>query len=537
MLELINLSLPLEAGLIEQQQEQITRALAREFKEASQYIDSFYLRRLSVDARKKSHISFTASIAITSSHESQLLSLGNKNLRPLNVEEYCPRAYSGAKPNYPPLVVGAGCAGLFAALVLAQAGLCPIVLERGQASLQRTKDIDHFNKTGILNTESNIQFGLGGAGTFSDGKLTTNTSSLYHNYIKKSFVAAGAPQEILWKAKPHIGSDLLPSIVQELAKTIESFGGQIIYGAKMTAFQKIDSSSLNVLYEHQNQEKQIKCSRAILASGHSARKLYEYLDAQGVLLERKKFAMGLRIEHLQSNINKAQYGRFANHPALGAADYKLVAHINPTSSAYTFCMCPGGEVVNASSEPGMLCTNGMSNFARDGQNANAGFLVGINPEDLEGPSVLAGMHLQRSLEAQAFQAGGTNFQAPIQLLGDFLHNQSGAKPHSVQASFPQGYQLCNLRDFLPEKITNTLVQAVPIMARKLNEFDAPDAVLTAIEARSSSPVRIVRDPSSLSSISHPLIIPCGEGAGYAGGIMSAAADGVRCAEALMQQIS
>ncbi len=533
MLELINLTLPLEAGLKDRQDEVIKKAVKKLFKQDASLIDTTRLRRLSVDARKKSHITFIASLAITSKHEQRLLDLGIKNLRPLDEKIYRPKAIQSSGPKDPIVVIGAGCAGIFAGLALAEAGLCPIILERGAASHKRTQDIKDFNASGILNSESNIQFGLGGAGTFSDGKLTTNTNSPFHSYVKQSFVNAGAPQEILWRAKPHIGSDLLPDIVQNIAHKIEKLGGKLLYNSKFVAFEEISSEQLLVHYEHDGRDLELKTSRMILATGHSARDTFEYLYKQGLTMERKKFAMGVRIEHLQHDINASQYGRFAGHPALGAADYKLVAHISKEDSAYTFCMCPGGEVVNASSEQGLLCTNGMSNFARDGLNANAGFLVGIDPKDLAGSSPLAGIELQRDLERKAFIAGDGGYRAPVQLLGDFLHKQSGASPHKVKPSFPQGYTRCNLDTILPDKISNTLRKAIPLMAKKLHGFDDPEAVLTAVETRSSSPLRILRDSENLCSISHPRIIPCGEGAGYAGGIMSAAADGVRCAQSII----
>lgn len=448
------------------------------------------------------------------------------------------------------IVVGAGCAGLFCALTLAHAGLKPLLIERGSDAARRTQDIKHFNETGQLDPESNIQFGVGGAGTFSDGKLATGTKSALHALITKTFIAAGAPQDIAWDAHPHIGSDILPDVVDTICAQIRAHGGEICCNTKLTELLISHNSVRGVRVRCTNPqintagdlsgskneaiEKTIAASKVILASGHSARDVFEMLAQRSVFLERKTFAMGVRIEHLQQRINEAQYGKFANASILGAAPYKLVAHVDKKRSAFSFCMCPGGYVVAATSEKNAVVTNGMSFATRAGTNANAGFLANVYPDDLPGDNPLEGLYLQRRCEQAAYERGGGNFVAPAQLVGDFIQNVASSAAGSIVPTYTRGVAWTSLEDCLPSYITDTLRQSLPLMERRLHGFAATDAVLTGVETRSSSPIRITRDTQSFQSIHCKGLYPCGEGAGYAGGIMSAATDGIRVAQAVIQ---
>lgn len=539
-LELINVRLPLDAGLPGGQsflEEAVFHALGKK----TVPITSVRLSHLAVDARDKKDIHFVGSLVLEVASKSRAKTLlhRHKNIRPFAPQGYAPSPYTGAAPAHPPVIIGAGCAGLFCALVLAEAGLCPLVLERGERPGRRIRDIQEFNATGIIHLESNIQFGLGGAGTFSDGKLTTGTRSPYHRYIKETFVRAGAPEEILWRSKAHIGSDLLPAVVNRLADRIENAGGKILFGAKFFDFEeKVPGKLYSVRFIKDGREEFFLTETLFLATGHSARDVFTLLEKSGVRMERKSFAMGFRIEHLQEHVNIAQYGTAKPHPALSAAEYKLFWHGEkrtdaPRENAFTFCMCPGGRVENASGSPDALCTNGSSDFARNGRNANAALLVEIDAQFLPGSSVLAGMNLQLANEMAAYHAGGGAYVAPAQLLADYVRDVPSSAPGNVLPTFPRGVRWTNLRNILPPFIHRTILSALSPMAAQMHCFDEPDAVLTGIETRSSSPVRILRDRDSLRSLSHPYIFPVGEGAGYAGGIMSAAADGIRAAEAWM----
>ncbi len=438
------------------------------------------------------------------------------------------------------VVVGAGCAGLFCALTLAHAGLKPILIERGNNAARRTLDIKHFNQTGQLDLESNIQFGVGGAGTFSDGKLATGTKSALHALITKTFIDAGAPHDISWNAHPHIGSDILPNVVDTICDQIRAHGGEIYCSTKVTELLINHGSVRGVRVIHTNPqvngtvEKTIATSKVILASGHSARDVFKMLAQRKVFLERKTFAMGVRIEHLQQHINEAQYGRFADEAILGAAPYKLVAHLDTKRSAFSFCMCPGGYVVAATSEKNAVVTNGMSLAARAGTNANAGFLANVYPDDLPGDSPLEGLYLQRRCEQAAYERGGGSYVAPAQLVGDFMQKVASSAAGSIVPTYSRGVSWTSLEGCLPTYITDTLRKSLPLMEKRLHGFAVADAVLTGVETRSSSPIRITRDASSFQSINCKGLYPCGEGAGYAGGIMSAATDGVRVARAVIQ---
>lgn len=451
-----------------------------------------------------------------------------------------------------PIVVGCGPAGLFCALYLAYAGARPIVLERGAAVEDRLRAVGIFNAGGPLDTRTNIQFGEGGAGTFSDGKLTTGTKSPLVRQVLSCFVAAGAPEEILWDAKPHIGSDCLPAVVAVLRQKVIALGGEVRFEHRLVDVSFEAGHLAHVAIENPTGEGYtLSANHLVIACGHSARDTFEMLHVRGLSLEQKPFAMGVRIEHPQQLINKAQWGKAAAHPALGAADYKLAVHLDNRRSAYTFCMCPGGMVVCAASEAGGVVTNGMSNYARDGKNADAALLVNVDPSDLQSDDVLAGMHLQRHIEQAAYQAtlaaGGSAYQAPAQSVGAFLKREKDIQfPHDSRGehicapTYARGVVACDLHDIFPRFITDALKQALPLLDRKLTGFANSGAIMIAPETRSSSPVRILRKDdlqARLNQNEKPCgVYPCGEGAGYAGGIMSAAVDGLRVALRLAEDL-
>ncbi|WP_297037277.1 NAD(P)/FAD-dependent oxidoreductase, partial [uncultured Enorma sp.] len=417
-----------------------------------------------------------------------------------------------------------------------------LLLERGDNASRREQAIEHFYRTAELDPESNIQFGLGGAGTFSDGKLTTGTKNPAHRRILETLVAAGAPRDILWDAKPHVGSDILPTVVENIVACIRELGGEVRFRTRLVDIERTGGCSggvrairVETQADGVAQEERIPCNQLILACGHSARDVFELLKQRGFELERKTFAMGVRIEHAQSAIDRAQYGRFAGNPALGAAPYKLVAHVGDRS-LFTFCMCPGGEVVAAASEPEGVVTNGASLHARAGENANSALLVNVTPEDLPGADPLEGIALQRACERTAYDLGGGAYRAPAQLVGDFLARTASTDSGAIMPTYPLGVTWTALDNALPRHIIDTLRAGIPLLGRKLKGFDATDAVLTGVESRSSAPVTVVRGRDCVA-FGAPGLYPCGEGAGYAGGIMSAATDGIRCAEAVLRELA
>ena len=506
------------------------------------------LHRRSIDARKKNDVHVILSVRVAFAEgidEAEMLDrVAPRDRRRVRVVEApagnAPLAIAPPCPR--PVVVGAGCAGLFCALELAEAGVEPLLIERGDDASRRSAAIDRFIATAELDPECNIQFGLGGAGTFSDGKLTTGTKNPAHRKILETLLAAGAPRCILWDAKPHIGSDILPTVVDNIVERIRELGGEVRFRTKLVDIERerprsgaIRAITVQTTASGMQNTERIECSTLVLACGHSARDIFALLRDRGFGLARKTFAMGVRIEHLQADIDRAQYGPSAGHPSLGAAPYKLVAHLPSGRSLFSFCMCPGGEVVAAASEPGGVVTNGASRFARAGDNANAALLVNVTPEDLPDTDPLAGIELQRDCERRAFEAGGGAYRAPAQLVGDFLSGRPSKGPGRISPTYPLGVSWCELDSLLPAHIIGTLRAGIPQLARKLHGFDRDDAVMTGVETRSSSPVTVVRD-RHCQAVDAPGLFPCGEGAGYAGGIMSAATDGIRCAEAALRRI-
>lgn len=441
-----------------------------------------------------------------------------------------PRLPSGMRP----VVAGAGPAGLFAALVLALAGQKPILLERGRPVEARRADVERFWSTGELDPGSNVQFGEGGAGAFSDGKLNTGTRDPRHRFILERLVSCGAPEDILIDAKPHIGTDYLYRTLQNLRRSLLELGTDIRFESRL-ADVRVESGALaGAAVEGPEGRYELPCESLILAPGHSARDTFEMLRRRGVPMEAKPFAVGVRIEHRQADCDAAQYRRYAGHPGLPASTYKLSCHLPVGRGVFSFCVCPGGEVVAAASEAGRLVTNGMSEFARDRENINGALLVGVTPEDFGGGSPLAGVAFQRRLEEAAYALGGGGYRAPAQRVEDFLARRPSAGPGRVRPSYRPGVAWTDIHGCLPPFVSAALEEALPILGRKLRGYDAPDAVLTAVESRSSSPVRIPRGPDGQSALRG--LYPCGEGAGYAGGILSAAADGMRSAEALLANL-
>ena len=432
-----------------------------------------------------------------------------------------------------PVIIGFGPAGMFAGLTLARAGEKPIIIEQGSDCDQRVKDVERFIKTGKLNTRSNIQFGEGGAGTFSDGKLNTGTKDVRARHILNDFYSHGAPEDILYNAKPHIGTDKLREVIKNIREEIISLGGEVRFNTKLTSIVINNNEIKSIETESDGTKNVIETDNVVLAIGHSSRDTLEMLYNKSIFMEQKSFSVGARIEHLREKIDKSQYGTFAGNKRLGAAYYKLNTQTSNGRGAYTFCMCPGGTVVPASSEENMVCVNGMSEFKRDAVNSNSALLVSVNPDDFGSEHPLAGIEYQRKIERKAYEAGGSNYIAPVQRVGDFLNKRQSAEFGNVIPSYKRGSNFAQMDSILPEYVTDSMREAITALDRKLKGFADPDAILTAAETRSSSPVRITRNPDTLQSISVKGLYPCGEGAGYAGGIISAAVDGIKCAEKVL----
>lgn len=492
----------------------------------------YYIFKESIDARKKDKIDFVYTVDVELKNEQKLLKKAIKDVVEVKQPSYIDIKHGSNKINHRPVVVGSGPAGLFASLLLAQRGYNPLLIERGLDVDERTKDINKFWNNRIFKNNSNVQFGEGGAGTFSDGKLTTRIKDIRCRKVLEELVNFGSPDEILYSHKPHVGTDILKNVVKNIREEIKRLGGQVRFNTQVTDIEVEDNSIKAVIV---NNGERIECNHAILAVGHSARDSYEMLYSKGVKIIQKPFAIGARIEHPQVLINKSQYKGFYDHPRLGAADYRLIEHTSNGRTAYSFCMCPGGTVIASASNEFEVVTNGMSEHARDKVNANSAFLVNVTPEDFKSTHPLAGIEFQRKYEKLAYELGGNNYNAPMQLVGDFLNDKITTDIGKVQPSYKPGVTGTDLRECLPEFITSTMKEALISLDKKLNGFAMHDAVLTGVETRSSAPVRIVRDEETLQSVSTKNLYPCGEGAGYAGGIITAAVDGIKCAEKIIEE--
>lgn len=532
MLRITELKLPLDHP-----DEALREAIVQRLGIRDEQLLSFNLFKRSYDARKKnSELLFIYTIDLEASNEAELLGkfADDRNIGPAPDVTYKFVGQAPADLHERPIVVGFGPCGIFAGLLLAQMGFKPIILERGKEVRQRTKDTWGLWRKSVLNPESNVQFGEGGAGTFSDGKLYSQIKDPHHHGRKvlEEFVKAGAPDEILYINKPHIGTFRLTGMVEQMRQDMIAMGAEVRFQEKVTDLLTDNGQLTGVVLES---GEQLHSRHVVLALGHSARDTFRMLHAKGVYMEAKPFSVGFRIEHPQTLIDKARLGKYAGHPKLGAADYKLVYHAKNGRSVYSFCMCPGGTVVAATSEPGRVVTNGMSQYSRNERNANSGIVVGIDPERDYPGGPLAGIELQERLEAHAYVMGGSNYQAPAQLVGDFVAGRPSTALGSVEPSYKPGVTLGDLAPSLPDFAIEAIREALPAFDRQIKGYNLHDAVLTGIETRTSSPLRITRG-EDYQSLNMKGLFPAGEGAGYAGGILSAGVDGIRIAEAVARDM-
>ncbi len=525
MIRINNISLP-----VDYEPEQLRRKIAGILRVRERELEAISLVKQSIDARRKDDVHFVLSCNVKVPDEEGVLKRNkNKHVSLLPAWHYrFPQVKR--RSSAPPVVVGMGPAGLFAALYLARNGLPSIVLERGKAVEQRAQDVESFWRTGVLNPSSNVQFGEGGAGTFSDGKLTTGTHDERIQTVLDTLVGAGAPADVAYSFRPHVGSDVLRQVVKNIRRELIALGCDVRFGHQLTGLHVEKGTLTAIQVDAATGPYRLETDTLILAPGHSARDTFSMLHDAGVPMQQKPFAIGVRIEHCQEAISRAQYGDAWQY--LPPSDYRLSCHLPNGRSAFSFCVCPGGQVVASASEPGHLVTNGMSLRARDGRNINGGLLVGVGPGDFGGSDPLAGVRFQQRWEALAWEAGGRNFRAPAQRVGDFLAKRSGDGRGEVTPTYRPGVKWTEVDACLPGYVADALRSALPLLDRKVKGFAHPDAVLTGVETRSSSPVKIPRDERCQCAIRG--IYPCGEGCGYAGGIMSAAVDGVRVAEAVAQ---
>ena len=532
MLRVTEIKLPLDHA-----ETALAAALCARLGIGAHELTRLQVHRRGYDARKAGVITFIYTVDVAVTDEAALLQrfAHDRCVRPAPDETYRFPLQAATPPALRPIVIGTGPCGLFAGLALARMGLRPLLLERGKIVRQRTQDVWAFWRKRVFNPLSNVQFGEGGAGTFSDGKLHTGIKDRGHRARKvlEELIAAGAPPEILYISKPHIGTYKLVKVVENLRATILALGGEIRFEQQVVDLD-IDKGALRGLQLASGEY--LRCAHTVLAVGHSARDTFEMLHRRGVPIEAKPFSIGFRIEHPQRAIDACRFGAYANHAVLGAADYKVVHHCANGRSVYSFCMCPGGQVVAAASEPGRVVTNGMSTYSRNQENANAGIVVGITPADFATPHPLAGIALQRFWEERAFALGGANYNAPAQLLGDFLQGRSSHTLGAVKPSYTPGVTLCDLTTALPAYAIAAIREAIPAFDKTIAGYAREDAVLTAVETRTSAPIRIPRD-ALCQSTGVAGLYPAGEGAGYAGGIMSAAVDGMKVAEAVARQLA
>ncbi|HEY4211897.1 MAG TPA: hypothetical protein VGM84_10490 [Steroidobacteraceae bacterium] len=533
MIRITELSLPIES-----ESQAVRAAIVRKLQIKSADLLDFTVFKRSYDARKKSEgIQFVYIIDLNARNEPDILRrlARDPHVRPAPDTSYHPVARAPENLSQRPLIVGFGPCGIFAALLLAQMGFRPIVLERGREVRRRTQDTWGLWRKHTLTPESNVQFGEGGAGLFSDGKLYSQIKDprFYGRKVMQEFVRAGAPEEILYVSKPHIGTFRLTGVVSRIREEIISLGGEVRFEHRVADLLLENGLLEGVVLDN---GETLSSRHVVLALGHSSRDTFRMLQRRGVFIEPKPFSIGFRIEHPQSLIDSARLGKYAGHPDLGAADYKLVHHAGNGRAVYSFCMCPGGTVVAATSEPGRVVTNGMSQYSRKERNANAGIVVGITPErDFPG-GPLAGMELQERLEARAYELGGSDYCAPGQLVGDFIRAIPSQKPGDVEPSYKPGVLLGDLGPALPDYAIAAIREALPAFGKQIRGFDREDAVLTGVETRTSSPIRITRDHETLQSLNVRGLYPAGEGAGYAGGILSAGVDGIKVAEAVARSM-